>query len=99
PRPRLPPVINARLPTSRNRSQIVMATFAPEISINEATCQRVIGIDAPIAKERPIAAHLVDPCQVEIRDEHLIGAMPRAGQHLAEGIADHRSSPEFESLR
>src|ERR1019366_1727937 len=56
-----------------------------------------VGVDAAVAKERPVAAHFFDAARVALYDESLLGIERGFRQQAAEWIGHEGSPPEFES--
>src|SRR5258707_11263003 len=55
-----------------------------------------VGVDAAVAQERPIAAHLLDPGGIDLRQyERFVGG--GLGHDDAERIAHERMAPEFDA--
>ena len=55
-----------------------------------------VGVDAAVAQERPVAAHLLHAREVHLADQDLLLVGRRLGDHDAEGIGDERRAPELE---
>ncbi len=57
-----------------------------------------VGVHATVAPERPVAAHVFNPIQVNLGDQHLFLVVRGLGDDLPKGIGDKRSAPEFQAL-
>src|SRR6476646_7794930 len=55
-----------------------------------------IRVNAAVAQEGPIAAHLLHAAAAALDDEHLLAVVRRARQHLPERVADERRPPELQ---
>src|SRR5262249_59203319 len=56
-----------------------------------------VGVDAPVAQERPVAPHVLETFQVERSDENRFRIGRCLGEDHAEGIGEERMSPELET--
>src|SRR4051794_3913057 len=65
-------------------------------SVEEALGDRSVGVDPPVAEERPVPPRLLLEAGVAGGDEDLLRLAPRAGEHPAEGIGQERAPPELE---
>src|SRR5579885_2151341 len=64
----------------------------------ETAHQILVGVDAPVAQERPVAAGLFDTREIAL-DHHRLFAIVRGGRdYLAEWIGDKRTAPEIELI-
>src|SRR5262245_51111708 len=45
--------------------------FRVPISVNETLIEAAVGVDAPVAQERPVAPDFFDAAEVHVRDEDL----------------------------
>src|SRR6267378_8381553 len=52
-------------------------------------------IRTAVTQKRPVAAHLLDPCQIDL-GEHQRLVLGGFGDHHPERVADERVSPEFD---
>src|SRR4029453_6531423 len=57
----------------------------------------VVGVDAPIAQEGPVAPRLADQPAVAFDDQDLLAVLAGARQHTTEWIADERTAPELQA--
>ena len=64
--------------------------------VEEALRQAAVGVDAPVAQERPVAPHLLDARPVDLDDEDLLALRPRLGEHHPLRVAAERGAPELE---
>src|SRR5881628_948068 len=55
----------------------------------------VVRVGAAVAQEWPVAAHLFDPCQVDLRHHQRL-VFGGLGYHHAERVTDERVAPEFD---
>src|SRR5579871_55743 len=69
-----------------------------EFLVDESICNGGVAVDTAIAQERPVATDVFQRLQVDVADEDFLAIMRALGQNTAEGVAEKRSSPEFESL-
>src|SRR5262249_45874228 len=78
--------VDAGLPSKLDRS------FA-----KPAVENRLIGVNAPVAEERPVAASLFGFLRVAFDDKDFFFFAPGFRCNLAKGIGDERVAPEFEA--
>src|SRR5579862_6039562 len=57
-----------------------------------------VTVDAAIAQKRPVAANIFKRLKVDFADQDFLAVVGGFGQHAAEGIAEERSAPEFQTL-
>src|SRR6202035_4453918 len=67
-------------------------------SINQPVCDLAIAVDATVAQERPIAANLFHGSQIDRADQDFFFVMRAFRDDMAEGVAEKRSSPKFQSV-
>src|SRR5262249_59264951 len=53
---------------------------------------------APIAEERPVAAHVFHQLAIALHDQNLFLVVARLLQDLAERVADERAAPELDPV-
>src|SRR5262245_59164840 len=69
----------------------------PVSTVEEALGDGGVGVDAPVAQERPVAAHVLDASAVALDDEDLLLG-PRAFlEDDAERIGHERAAPELQA--
>src|SRR5205085_2082020 len=64
-----------------------------------ATDDPAVGVDAAVPQERPAAPHLLDPCEIHLREDDRFPVSRCLRHDGAERIGDEGRSPELESLR
>src|ERR1700693_925574 len=67
-------------------------------SINQPVCDLAIAVDATISKERPIAANVFHDSQIDGADQDFFFVMRGFRDDTAEGVAQKRPSPKFQSV-
>src|SRR5260221_4933785 len=67
-------------------------------AVDEAPLDVFVGVDAPVAKEGPVAPHVLDAGEIDLADEDLLLVRRGLGDHHAERIGDERGAPEFKAL-
>src|SRR6202044_3292681 len=91
-RPRWPRVV----PTRRACGSPGRAAWAA--SVEHAPADRAVSVDAPIAQERPVAAHFFDAPRVALGDQNFLAVVRGFRDHLAEGLGHERAAPEFQAV-
>src|SRR5688572_11281429 len=91
PNAQLPTTPNARLPTTLNARLPTGSAFKVPAQ------DRGIGVNASIAEERPVAAHLFDQCGVALRDEDLF-SLAGFRDVAAERIGDERMAEKGDAV-
>src|SRR5439155_1350714 len=58
-----------------------------------------VGVDPPVAQERPAAAHLLDTGEIHLSDEDRFAIARRLRHHDAERVGEERRTPELDAVR
>src|ERR1039458_7023489 len=92
-----------RYPSAAGRSLARVADSlaifrSPSLSVNHATGDGSVTVDAAVAQEGPVAANLLQLMQVYFAEQNFFLIVRSFGQHAPEGIAEERPSPEFEAF-
>src|SRR5690348_15215529 len=66
-------------------------------SVQEAMRDGTVAVDAAVAQERPVATNVLELPQVHFTDQNVFVVVWRLRQHLAEGVAEKRTAPEFQA--
>src|ERR1700761_3260338 len=66
-------------------------------SVEESLHDGLVGVDAAVAQEGPVAARVFEQAQVDLADEDLFLVVRGLGNDAAEGIGEERSAPELEA--
>src|ERR1700730_14850342 len=69
---------------------------ASVFSVEKAARDRAVGVDAPIAQERPVAPRLLDARAIAFHDQNLLLGWRRLLEDRAERIGHERSAPELD---
>src|SRR6202167_6603565 len=75
--------------------QVVWPCQIRSLSVKHATGDRRVGVDTPVAQERPIPANVFEMMQVHFAEKNLFLRLRRFGQHAATKMAKKRSSPKL----
>src|ERR1019366_4167742 len=92
-----------RYPSAAGRSLARVADSlaifrSPSLSVNHATGDGSVTVDAAVAQEGPVAANLLQLMQVYFAEQNFFLIVRSFGEHAPEGIAEERPSPEFEAI-
>src|ERR1019366_6720132 len=92
-----------RYPSAAGRSLARVADSlaifrSPSLSVNHATGDGSVTVDAAVAQEGPVAANLLQLMQVYFAEQNFFLIVRSFGEHAPEGIAEERPSPEFEAF-
>src|SRR6516165_6055977 len=68
-----------------------------DVRLQKALCDRLIRVDAPIAKEGPVAARVLEQRRIDFAEKHLFRVMRRLRDNPAEGIRQETPTPELQS--
>src|SRR5258708_5933173 len=66
-------------------------------SVEEAAGDALVGVDAAIAEEGPVAAGVFEQFEVDLRGEDLFLVVAGLGDDAAEGVGDEAAAPELEA--
>src|SRR5690606_18429161 len=69
------------------------------LCVDETQPDAVVGIDAPVAQERPADAPVGDLAHVQLGEKHRFLFHPRLGENAAVGTGDEARSPELDTTR
>src|SRR5436309_191010 len=93
--PTLPACDIPALPVCAMLSSPLPSTLS---SVDEASRDLGVALDAPVAKERPIPANFFQLFQVHFADQDLLAIMRALHQHASERVRQKRRAPEVQSL-
>ena len=65
--------------------------------VEEAAFDATVSINAPVAQERPVAAHVFDAFDVDFADENLFSINRAFSDNDAEWVSDKRGAPELDA--
>src|SRR5688572_26360781 len=103
----MPPLAAIRKPTSscwssstRRTNDAQLQRWARDRSVLAEPLRDVrVGVDAPVAEERPAGAHRIDLGEIDLLDEHDLAIHGRAHEDASVGAGDEALAPELDAAR
>src|SRR5262245_60188303 len=85
--------------TAKGRCRSGQGQGARLLVVAEAACDFGVGVDTPIAEERPARPNRVDLGEIDLLDEHDLAVGRRADKDASVGAGDEALAPELDAAR